>query len=199
MADSGIDRYSSMGDGPRVSLQIPNAPCTPQKQVSVLIITPQWKCFDLYGKSNITRSLIQFLRTIDPEGIFVKITCTVLEEEGHVERIEEVEDLKVQLKGYIRPRFTRSRGTKEKADLQWLNENVAKYYNHVVLETKYDFIIGHAPYFVDGCFNLRSSCRGHTPKVILFVHELPQHENGETHKWLWESRCGLLNGEFNKR
>ena len=80
--------------------------------------------------------------------------------------------------------------------MKWLNEDVVKYYNHVILEMKYDFIIGDAPYFADGCFNLRDSCRDrdreHTPKVILIAHELPQHENGETNKpllreWLREA------------
>ena len=176
-----METDSSMGDGTQMSLRILTAPCTVQKQVSVLILTPQWK-FDSYGKINITRSLIQNLRAVDPEGTFVKITCAVLEEEEevHKEKITEAVDLKVQFKGFIHPMSTRSRGKEKKPNLKWLNEDVVKYYDHVIFEMKYDFIIGHAPYFVDGCLNLRKSCkdryRGHTPKVILIAHELPLHD-----------------------
>ena len=161
-----------------------------KKQVSVLILTPRWK-YDLCGKSNITKSFIKILRNIDPEAKFIRITCAVLEEEGHVERIKEAEDLKVQLKGYIHPR---ARGRKRTANLQWLNDYAVTYYQHVVSETNYDFIIGHTPYFTDGCLNLRDSRRdsGHTPKAILIVHELMQLDTGETdeallREWLCEA------------
>ena len=177
---------SSGGSGTRVSLQIVIAPSTAKKHVSVLILTPQWK-FDRYGTSGITRSLIENLRSIDPEGKVIKITVAVLEEEGRIERIKEAEDLKVHLKGYILT------GRRKKADEQWLNDYAVNYYHHVVSAVKYDFIIGHAPYFSDGCINLRNISRenGHDPKVILFAHEFPQNENGETEealfrKWLSE-------------
>ena len=184
---------------PHVSFRIIVAPSTTQRQVSVLILIRRWR-FDRYGKSNITRSLIKNLQSVDPEGKFIKITCTVLEEEGKIERIKEVEDLKVQLKGYIR-----GWGRRKEVDLQWLNEDVVKYYNHVVCKTNYDFIIGHVPHFIDGCLNLRDSSkeRGHTPKLILFVHELPQLENGETDeallgKWLGEA-CVVFSMEKSTR
>ena len=167
---------SSLDSGTRVSMQIVVAPNIAETPVYVLILMPQWK-FDRYGTSGITRSLIKNLRRIDPEGKVIKVTVAVLEEEGHIERNEEAEELKVHLKGYIHPK-----GRRKKADVQWLNEVVMTYYHHLVSEAKYDFIIGHAPYFSNGCINLRDSCRGNglNPKVILFAHELPQNEDGET-------------------
>ena len=79
---------STVVSGPQMSLRVPVAPYTGKKQVFVLILTPRWK-YDLLGKSNVTRSLIEILRNIDPKANFIKITCAVLEEEGHVERIKE--------------------------------------------------------------------------------------------------------------
>ena len=182
---------SSLGSGTQVSLQIVVAPSKVEKQVSVLILIPRWK-FDRYGTSSITRSLIKQLRTVDPEGKVIKITVAMLQEEGHVERIKEAEELKVRLKGYIHPS-----GTKKEVDLQWLNEDVMKYYHHVVSEVKYDFIIGHAPYFSDGCINLRDGCRenGRTPKVILFAHELPRNVKVEIEEVLlryWLSKTDVV-------
>ena len=189
-SEEETETNSSMASAPQMLLRVLVAPYTGKKQISVLILTPRWK-YDLCGKSNITKSFIKILRNIDPEAKFIKITCAVLEEEGHVERIKEADDLKVELKGYIHPR---SRGRKGKANLQWLNDYAVTYYQHIVSETKYDFIIGHTPYFTDGCLNLRDSSRdsGHTPNAILIVHELPKLDTGETDEellrdWLCEA------------
>ena len=182
---------SSVDSGTVVSLQIVVAPSQVDRHVSVLILTPQWES-DRNGTSDITKPLIKNLRSIDPEGNVIKITIAVLQEEGHVERIKEAEDLKVHLKGYIYPS-----GTKKKSDEQWLNEDVMKYYHHIVSEGKHDFIIGHAPYFSDGCINLRDGCRenGRTPKVILFVHKLPRNVNEKIEEVLlreWLSKTDVV-------
>ena len=174
MSQDGVDPISSSGgSGTRVYLQVLVAPDTTQTQVSVLIITPTGK-FDSYGTSSITRSLIKNLRSVDPKGQFIKITCAVLQDETMTKKPKELQDLDVQLRGYIQPKGK----LKAEAEVQWLNEDILNYYNHIVSELKYDFIIGHAPYFSYGCINLRDSCTeaGHTPKVILFVHELPRNE-----------------------
>ena len=166
---------SSLDSGTRLSLKMVVAPNMAETPVSVLILMPQWK-FDRHGTSGITRSLIKNLRSVDREGKVIQITVAVLEEEGYIDGIEEAKDLKVHLKGYIHPK-----GRRKKADEEWLNEDVMKYYLHVVSDVKYDFIIGLAPYFSNGCLNLKNSCRGNRniPKVILFAHALPQLENGE--------------------
>ena len=68
------------------------------------------------------------------------------------------------------------------------------YYQHVLADIKYDFIIGHIPYITNGCLNLRDACveRGHCPKIIFIAHDIPRHENGETNdeqlrEWLREA------------
>ena len=155
------------------------APDESKKQVSVLMLTPQWR-FDEYGMATITRSLVQNLRMIDPDGTFIKITCAVLEEDGKIreDQLRNAKKLGVELIGYKIPK-----GRKRAVALHWLDEDVAKYYLHVVSQVNYDFIIGHAPYLTNGCLNMRKGYSDmnteQTPKVILMVHALPQNENGE--------------------
>ena len=178
---------SSDGIGTDILAKILVAPSKSSRHVSVLFFTPQWR-LDSYGTSSITRSLIKNLRAVDPERKFIKIAYTVLEEQGNIQS-KEADDLNVHLKGFIFPR-----GTKREPDVQLLDEDVLKYYYHDIRGMKYDFIIGYVPYLVYGCLNLRDSFRdtGHATKVILFAHELPQLESGETdetqlREWLSEA------------
>ena len=51
--------------------------------ISALTLTPRWQ-FDTYGMSTVTRSLVNNLRLVDPDGEMIKLTCAVLEEEGKI-------------------------------------------------------------------------------------------------------------------
>ena len=161
----------------------------PNRHISVLLFNPWW-LFDSYGLSSITKSLINNLRSVDPNGTCVKISCAVLEEEGKIpyEQLRDAEKYKVHLKGAVQPR-----GKKKPVDLKWLDEDVIKYYQDLVSE-KFNFIIAHLPYLADGALNLRDFCRKHgqTPEVILVAHALPLTEDGEIDEeklesWLCEA------------
>ena len=175
-----MDTDSSLESGTsRISFRIRVAPDESKKQVSVLMLTPQWR-FDEYGMATITRSLVQNLRMIDPEGTFIKITCAVLEDDGNISRDqrEDAWKLKVKSVGYSRPR-----GDRGEPELHWLDKSVAKYYSDVAYagNASYDFIIGHVPYLTNGCLNLKDIFvkRGLGCTAILVVHELPCNENGD--------------------
>ena len=172
--EEDMDTDSSLESGTcRISFRIRVAPDDSKKQVSVLMLTPQWR-FDEYGMATITRSLIQNLRMIDPDGRFIKITCAVLEENRKISRNQtDVEQLKVQLVGYSRPR-----GDRREPELHWLDSDLTKYYAGI---TNHDFIIGHVPYLTYGCLTLKDTFveRGQACTAILVVHELLRNESGE--------------------
>ena len=169
-----MDTDSSPESGTsRISFRIRVAPDDSKKEVSVLMLTPQWR-FDEYGMATITRSLIQNLRMINPDDRFIRITCAVLEENRKISRNQtDVEQLKVQLVGYSRPR-----GDRGEPELHWLDRDLTKYYAGI---TNHDFIIGHVPYLTYGCLTLKGTFveRGQACTAILVVHELPRNENGE--------------------
>ena len=179
--------------GPRFN---PERSLIPNRQISVLLFNPWWM-FDTYGLSSITKSLVNNLRSVDPNGTCVKISCAVLEEEGKIpqEQLRDAEKYKVHLKGAVQPR-----GKKRPVDLRWLDEDVIKYYQDLVSE-KIDFIIAHLPYLADGALNLRDFCRKHgqTPQVILVAHALPLRDDGEVDEdrlegWLKEADLVLSVG-----
>ena len=122
-----------------------------EQQISILMLAVKWQ-FDTYGIQTITKSLVNNLRLFDPEGKCIRIDCAVLEEHGKIEetQLTDAEKHGVKLIGSRQPR-----GKKKKPEFSWLNEHAAVYYQHAVLDTKYDFIIGHSPKLADGCFNLR--------------------------------------------
>ena len=178
--EEDMDTDSSLESGTsRISFRIRVAPDDSKKQVSVLMLTPQWQ-FDDYGMATITRSLVQNLRMIDPDGTFIKITCAVLEDDENIsrDRKEDASNHKVQLVGYSRPR-----GDKGEPQLHWLDKTVANYYSGVAYSgnVSYDFIIGHAPYLINGCLNLKDIFvkRGLDCTAILVVHKLPSKQIGE--------------------
>ena len=148
-----------------------------QKPISVLLLGTKWQ-FDTYGLSTINKSLVNNLRLVDPETKKIKLTSVVLQDDGKIND-EDLMDAKkhgVELKGAKRPRGSK-RG--EKPELQWLDKNTAAYYHHLEYDI-YDFIIGHAPYLANGCFNIKGifKTRNQSQKIILMFHALPKDENG---------------------
>ena len=161
-----------------------------EKTISVLLLATKWQ-FDNYGLSTINKSLVNDLRLVDPEDETIKITCAVVEE-GKI-NYTEVRDARkcgVILKGAKRPM---SQKRQNKPELSWLDVFAGTYYHHLQ-DHNYDFIIGHAPYLANGCFNLRDLFRGReiSPKIILMFHGLPKKENGDIddnmlEEWLTEA------------
>ena len=163
-----------------------------RKPISILLLATRWQ-FDTYGLSTVNKSLVNNLRLIDPDGKAIKITCAVLQDDGEIkdEDLKDARKERVDLKGAKRPRGSK-RGTKPK--LQWLDKSPGAYYFHLVQDQNYDFIVGHAPYVANGCFNLRDLHRNkqEPPKIILIFHELPTDENKDVDTemlldWLNES------------
>ena len=145
-----------------------------RKVISILLFATKWS-FDSYGLSTVTKSMVNNLRLVDPDAKSIRITCAVLEEEGKIseDQIADAENHKVKLVGYKHPR-----GPRKSPNIEWLNQTINSYYNHILIKKEYDFIIGHAPCVVNGCFTLKDVyiTREHQPKVILMVHSLPRHE-----------------------
>ena len=163
-----------------------------RENISILILSTRWQ-FDTYGLSTVNKCLVNNLRLLDPDGKWINVTCTVLQEEGKIPENEHKDAVKykVALRGSKRPR-----GRIGKPETSWLNEYSVAYYRHLVREHKHDFIVGHMPYLVDGCLNLRDHSeevhQGHSPKVILVAHALPLMEDGDVNEevlteWLQEA------------
>ena len=148
-----------------------------EKTISVLFLATKWQ-FDTYGLSTINKSLVNNLRLVDPEDETIKITCAVVEE-GKINytEVRDAGKCGVILKGAKKPV---SKKRQSKPELSWLDEYAATYYRHLQ-DHHYDFIIGHAPYLANGCFNLKDLYRGReiSPKIILMFHGLPKKENGD--------------------
>ena len=158
------------------------------KTISVLLLATKWQ-FDTYGLSTVNKSLVNNLRLLDPEEKTIKITCVVLEE-GKINYVDISDAGKsgVVLKGAKRPM---SQKRHSKPELSWLDVFTGTYYRHLQ-DHYYDFIIGHAPYLANGCFNLKDLYREITPKIILMFHGLPKKENGDIDdetldEWLTEA------------
>ena len=148
------------------------------RMISVLLFATKWQ-FDTYGLSTVNKSLVNNLRLVDPDFKTIKITCAVVEEEGKIKETDLIDARKygVELRGAKRPKGSK-RGKRPK--LQWLDKSPGTNYHHLVQEESYDFIIGHAPFLGNGCFNLKGYNRNKkkSPKVILIFHALPKDENG---------------------
>ena len=128
---------------------------------------------------------------MDPDATKIQITCAVLEEDGKIPDadLKEAKECGVHLKGAKQPR-----GSKKNPNRKWLNESIIKYYGHVPYETKFDFIIGHAPYLANGCLNVMDWYheRQHHPKVMLIIHGLLRTDEGQVDEellldWLTEA------------
>ena len=175
-----------------------------RRTISVLLLGTRWQ-FDTYGLSTINKSLVNNLRLVDPEGNAIKITSTVLRDDGKIkdEDLKDAEKHGVQLKGAKRPRGS---GRGEKPELLWLDKSPAAYYRHLVQDQKYDFIIGHAPYVANGCLNLKDLCKdkNESPKIVLVFHSLPKDENGDVDDeilmdWLKETDVFVFFGQNSRR
>ena len=169
-------------------------PCSDvsNETISLLILATRWQ-FDTYGLSTVNKCLVNNLRVVDPDDKWINVTCTVLEEDGKIleNELKDASKHKVKLRGAKPPR-----GRKGKPEVSWLNEHSVAYYRHLVRENKHDFIIGHMPYLVDGCLNLRDHSielhQGHRPKVIIMAHALPLTEDRDVNEeklteWLEEA------------
>ena len=161
-----------------------------EKTISILLLATKWQ-FDTYGLSTVNKSLVNNMRVVDAEGKKIKITCAVVEE-GEINYVDlgDAGKCGVVLKGAKRPM---SKKRQNKPELSWLDEYTATYYHHL-LDQPQDFIIGHAPYVANGCFNLKDLCKRTEmpPKIILMFHGLPKKENGEIddemlEEWLTEA------------
>ena len=148
------------------------------KTISVLLLASRWQ-FDTYGLSTVNKSLVNNLRLVDPEGETIIITCAVVDEEGKINHVDVMDAGKcgVLLKGARRPKGQKR---DSKPELRWLEVYAGVYYRHLQ-DNHYDFIIGHAPYLANGCFNLKDIYRGTEmpPKIILMFHGLPKDKNGD--------------------
>ena len=158
---------------------IPDLPDDFHNTISVLLLASRWQ-FDTYGLSTVNKSLVNNLRVVDPEAKKIKITCAVVDDDGKI-KAEDLRDAgkhEVELKGAKRPRGSK-KGMKPK--LHWLDENTGAYYLHLIQDQNYDFIIGHAPFLANGCFNLKDfyKDKNHSPNTVLMVHGLPKDENGD--------------------
>ena len=146
--------------------------------ISVLILAVKWQ-FDTYGLSTINKSLVNNLRLVDPDAKTIKITCAVVEEEGKIKDadVKDAEKDGVVLKGAKRPM---RRKKQSKPSLEWLDEYPGTYYRYFQ-DHNFDFIIGHAPFLANGCFNLKDIYKetDQTPKIILMFHALPKDEDGD--------------------
>ena len=144
----------------------------PRKVISILMLSTKWT-FDTCGLSTINKSIVNNLRLVDPNAKTIRITCAVLEEQGKIsqDQIHDADNYKVNLVGYKHPR-----GPRKSPNIEWLNQTINSYYNHLTTKQKFDFIIGHGPHLVNGCFTLKDSYteRKHQAKVILMVHSLPR-------------------------
>ena len=161
-----------------------------EKHVSVLLLAAKWQ-FDTFGLSAVNKSLVSNLRLVDPDGKIVKITCAVVAEEIKIgkDHHDEAKKYKVILRGAKPPR-----GRKEKPDIHWLDHSTGTYYHHLLQGEHYDFVIGHAPYLANGCFNFKDIHRPDEkkPKVILIIHGFPKTEQGDIDEemlteWLTEA------------
>ena len=172
---------------------------TLHRKLNVLTLTPRWR-FDTMGLSGVTRSLVNNLRVLDPDARNIKITCAVLHEDGKIGEAEMKDAGKhgVRLRGAKLPKWR-----KDKPKLSWLNEDVTKYYQHILIKDQYDFIIAALPYFTEGSLFLRDMskelCEGHSPKVILVAHSIPTTDDGDDDEdslllWLHEADVVLSVG-----
>ena len=98
--------------------------------ISILFLATSWQ-FDSIGISTINKSLVNNLRVVDSRGSHIKINCAVLEEEGKISEsdLKDAEKSGVALRGARQPR-----GKRRRPEVQWLDEDVVKYYRHLIME-----------------------------------------------------------------
>ena len=151
-------------------------------QISALLLTTRWS-FDFTNITSVTRSIVNTLRFHNPSGTKIRITCAVLALDGNIEQVQVDEAVieNVQLRGAKLPQGEAF----AIPEIKWLNQLSTPYYQSLLNENSYNFIIGHAPLLAYGAVNLKGICRGqNSPKVVLMVHTLPKTEKGLLNKAL---------------
>ena len=142
------------------------------KTISVLFLSPKWQC-DTYGVASVVRSLVNDLWLTDPDGQKIQMTCAVLQEDGKINEADVADAAKhnVKLSGVKLPR-----GSKEIPSTEKINVYASVYYKHLAASERFDFVIGHIPYFSDATLNFQDLCKdfGKPSNVILLAHTLPK-------------------------
>ena len=135
--------------------------------------------FDFSNITSVTRSLVNTLRCQDPDGAKINITCAVLDLDGKVYQTEDAEAEHVDLKGATLPQGDEM----ITPEIRWINQLSSSYYERLLNENSFNFIIGHAPLLAHGAANLKANCKGENPpKVVLMIHTLPKTEKGLINK-----------------
>ena len=144
----------------------------PDDPISVLFLSPKWQ-YDTYGVASVVRSLVNDLWLTDPDGKKIQMTCAVLQEDGKINEadVADAEKHNVKLRG-----VKLHRSVKKIPIAEEINSSAQFCYRHLAKAHKFDFIIGHIPYFADGALNFQDLCRdiGKPSKVILLAHALPR-------------------------
>ena len=134
--------------------------------------------------------MVNTLRRYNPDGTKVNLTCAVLEHDGSIDKIQihEAKKQNVRLRGATLPQGVEV----TTPSIEWINQLSGSYYQHLLNENSYNFIIGHAPLLSYGATNLRGK-RQNSQKVILMVHTLPKTEQGQLDKNLL---CSWMRGAY---
>ena len=144
----------------------------PDDPISLLFLSPKWQC-DTYGVASVVRSLVNDLWLTDPDGLKIQMTCAVLQEDGKINKADVADAGKhnVKLRGVKVHRSVKKIPTAEE-----INSSTQFCYRYLAEAHKFDFIIGHIPYFADGALNFQDLCRDirKPSKVILLAHALPR-------------------------
>ena len=151
-------------------------------QISALVLTTRW-LFDFTNITSVTRSIVNTLQFRNPGDLKIKITCAVLALDGNIEQIQidDADKENVRLKGAKLPHGVEN----ATADITWINQLSSSYYQSLLDENSYNYVIGHAPLLAFGAANLSRTWKGpNSPKVVLMVHTLPKTENGNIDKQL---------------
>ena len=158
-------------------------------QISALLLTTRW-LFDFTNITSVTRSIVNTLRFYNPSDLKINITCAVLALDGNIEQIQldDADKENVRLRGAIPPQGE----DKTTPEIRWINQLSSSYYQSLLNDNSYNYIIGHAPLLAFGAANLRGTWKGpNSPKVVLMVHALPKTENGNIDKQLL---CNWMKG-----
>ena len=158
-------------------------------QISALLLTTRW-LFDFTNITSVTRSIVNTLRFHNPSGLKINITFAILALDGNIEQIQ-IADAKAQnvkLRGANLPQGEDN----TTPGIRWINQLSSPYYQSLLNDNSYNYIIGHAPLLAFGAVNLRGTWKGpNSPKVVLMVHTLPKTENGNIDKQLL---CSWMKG-----
>ena len=180
------------------------AEADPNDPISLLFLSPKWQ-YDTYGVASVVRSLVNDLWLTDPDGQKIQMTCAVLQEDGKINEADVADAQKhnVKLRGVKLPR-----GVKKFPTTEEINSFAIFCYKHLAVTHKFDFIIGHIPYFADGVLNFQDLCKdiGKPANVIMLAHALPKTSENDIDEntllqWLNEAHAvfsigGIMKSEI---